>query len=152
MDVIRLENMVFYGYHGVSAAEKETGRRFEVDCELETDLAPPGETDNIKDTVDYVAVYQRIRDAVEGKAYALIESLATHLAKMILDEFDVFRVTLRVRKVIPPIAGKVADPPDGARRVVGLDLQQLEIASHDNRLHLTHGDGCGTGTERHGQQ
>ena len=39
MDVIRLENMVFYGYHGVTAAEKETGRRYEVDCELETDLA-----------------------------------------------------------------------------------------------------------------
>ncbi|MFH2036702.1 MAG: dihydroneopterin aldolase [Candidatus Zixiibacteriota bacterium] len=107
MDVIRLENMVFYGYHGVSAAEKETGRRFEVDCELETDLAPPGETDLLKDTVDYVAVYQKIKEVVEGKAYALLESLATHLAKMILEEFDVFRVTLRVRKIIPPIAGNI---------------------------------------------
>ncbi len=107
MDVIRLNEMVFYGYHGVSAAEKETGRRYEVDCELETDLAPPGETDSLKDTVDYVAVFEKIREIVEGKAFSLIESLATHIAKVILDEFPVFRVTIRVRKVIPPIAGNI---------------------------------------------
>lgn len=107
MDVIRLENMIFYGYHGVSAAEKETGRRYEVDCELETDLAPPGETDSLKDTVDYVAVYEKIKEIVEGKAFSLIESLATHLAKVVLEEFPVFRVTLRVRKIIPPIAGNI---------------------------------------------
>jgi dihydroneopterin aldolase len=99
--------MVFYAYHGVSAAEKETGRRYEVDCELETDLAPPGVTDQLKDTVDYVAVYQKIKEIVEGKAFSLIESLASHLAKVILEEFEVFRVTLKVRKVIPPISGNI---------------------------------------------
>ena len=107
MDVIRLNKMVFYGYHGVSAAEKETGRRYEIDCELETDLAPPSQTDSIKDTVDYVAVYQRIREIVEGKAFSLIESLARALTEAILEDFPVFRVTLRVRKMIPPIAGNI---------------------------------------------
>jgi dihydroneopterin aldolase len=107
MDVIRLTNMVFYGYHGVSAAEKETGRRFEIDCELETDLAPPGRTDSLKDTVDYSAVYQKIKEIVEGKAFALIECLATTLADIILESFPVFRVTLRVRKMVPPIPGTI---------------------------------------------
>jgi len=107
MDVIRLNNMVFYGYHGVLAAEKETGRRFEIDCELEADLASPGQTDSIKDTVDYVAVYQKIKDIVEGKAFSLIEGLAISLADAILKEFPVFRVTLRVRKIIPPIPGTI---------------------------------------------
>ena len=107
MDVIRLNKMVFYGYHGVSAAEKETGRRYEIDCELETDLAPPSQTDSIKDTVDYVAVYQKIKEIVEGKAFSLIESLARALTEVILEEFPVFRVTLRVRKMIPPIAGNI---------------------------------------------
>jgi len=107
MDVIRLTNMTFYGYHGVSAAEKETGRRFEVDCELEADLAAPGVSDNLTDTVDYVSVYETIREVVEGKAFSLIESLATSLADTILDKFPIFRVTLRVRKKIPPIAGNI---------------------------------------------
>ncbi|MCX6826332.1 MAG: dihydroneopterin aldolase [candidate division Zixibacteria bacterium] len=107
MDVIRLTGMVFYGYHGVTAAEKETGRRFEVDCELETDLASPGQSDSIKDTVDYAAVYQKIKNVVEGKAFSLVESLAVLLANEILEEFPVLRVTLRVRKRIPPIAGTI---------------------------------------------
>ena len=107
MDVIRLTNMVFYGYHGVSAAEKETGRRFEVDCELETDLASPGVSDQLQDTVDYVAVFESIREVVEGKAFSLVESLAKALADMILEKFPVFRVTLRIRKKIPPIAGTI---------------------------------------------
>ncbi len=108
MDVIRLSKMVFYGYHGVSAAEKETGRRFEVDCELEADLAAPGRTDRITDTVDYVAVYNTVKEIVEGKAYSLIESLALAIADKILEEFPVFRVTLRVRKMMPPIAGQIS--------------------------------------------
>ncbi|MCX6829945.1 MAG: dihydroneopterin aldolase [candidate division Zixibacteria bacterium] len=107
MDVIRLNNMVFYGFHGVTAAEKETGRRFEVDCELETDLASPGQSDSLKDTVDYAAVFGKIKDIVEGKAFSLVESLAISLANEILREFPVFRVTVRVRKVVPPIAGTI---------------------------------------------
>jgi 7,8-dihydroneopterin aldolase/epimerase/oxygenase len=109
MDVIRLNKMVFYGYHGVSAPEKETGRRFEVDVELEADLAPSGQTDSLTDTVDYVAVYQKVREIVEGKAFSLIESLAVKLADAILEEFPVFRVTIKVRKIIPPIAGTIND-------------------------------------------
>jgi len=107
MDVIRLSGMTFYGYHGVSAAEKETGRRYEVDCELEADLAPPSQSDSLTDTIDYVAVYQKVKDIVEGKAFSLIESLASSLAEAILDDFPVYRVTIRVRKVIPPIAGTI---------------------------------------------
>ena len=106
-DVIRLVGLRFYGYHGVSAAEKETGRVFEVDCELQLDLAPAGHSNNLSDTVDYGEVYAIIRDIVEGKAYALLEGLAGDLAGILLDKFQVFAVTLRVRKLHPPIAGPV---------------------------------------------
>ena len=105
-DIIRLSNMSFYGYHGVTPAEKETGRIFEVDCELELDLAPAGFSDDLKDTVDYGTVYTVIRDAVEGKAYALLERLAADLAGILLDKFPVYGVTLKVRKLNPPIAGQ----------------------------------------------
>ncbi len=107
MDVIRLTNMVFYGYHGVTAAEKETGRRFEVDCELEADLASPGKTDSLRDTIDYEAVFKKVKVIVEGKAFSLVESLAVFLADEILRDFPVFAVTVRVRKKIPPIAGMI---------------------------------------------
>lgn len=107
MDKLRLCGMSFYGYHGVSASEKETGRVFEVDCEMETDLADAGHSDRLSDTVDYAEVYAVIREMVEGKAYALLEALVAALAAKILDKFPIYRVTLRVRKLHPPLAGQV---------------------------------------------
>ncbi|RME30866.1 MAG: dihydroneopterin aldolase [Candidatus Zixiibacteriota bacterium] len=107
-DCIRLTGLAFYGYHGVTAAEKETGRMFEVDCELELDLAPAAQSDRLADTVDYREVYQLIKETVEGTAFALVEALAGRLATIILDRFPVRRVTLKVRKLHPPIAGPVS--------------------------------------------
>ncbi|MFQ5606557.1 MAG: dihydroneopterin aldolase [Candidatus Zixiibacteriota bacterium] len=107
MDTIRIMNMSFYGFHGVTSAEKETGRRFEVDCELKVDVAEPGQTDMLDDTIDYNAVYKRIEAVVTGKAYALVEKLAAEMAKILLEAFPVYEVTLRVRKLTPPIAGQV---------------------------------------------
>jgi len=106
-DVIRLIELSFYGYHGVTAAEKETGRVFEIDCELEVDLAEAGRSDRLKDTIDYQKVYEMIRTTVEGTAFSLLEGLASHLATIILDNFPAERVTLKVRKLHPPIPGQV---------------------------------------------
>ncbi len=106
-DIIRLAGLSFYGYHGVSAAERETGRQFEVDCELEVDLADAGHSDSIKDTIDYSRVYAIIRETVESEAYSLLEGLANRLAVLLLDRFPVYRVTLRVRKLHPPVGGLV---------------------------------------------
>jgi dihydroneopterin aldolase len=106
-DFIRLVGLSFYGYHGVSAAEKETGRAFEIDCELQVDLAQAGHSDQLRDTVDYTQVYTLIKDVVEGKAYSLLEGLASELAGLLLDKFPVYRVTLQVRKLHPPIAGQI---------------------------------------------
>lgn len=106
-DIIRLSGLSFYGYHGVTAAEKETGRLFEVDCEVEVDLADAGQTDSLTDTIDYEQIYNVIKDIVEGKAFSLLEGLAKEIAGRILELFPVYRVTLKVRKMNPPIAGHI---------------------------------------------
>ncbi len=106
-DIIRLNGMSFYGYHGVSAAERETGRMFEVNCELEVDLAEAGESDQLGDTIDYALVFETVKDTMEGKAFSLLEGLAREIAEKILDGFPIYRVTVRVRKLTPPIAGSI---------------------------------------------
>jgi dihydroneopterin aldolase len=106
-DIIRLNQMSFYGYHGVSSAERETGRVFEVDCELEVDLAEAGHSDQLRDTIDYSEVHNIIKETVEGTAFSLLEALAQTLADKLLDSFPAYRVTLRVRKMNPPIDGQV---------------------------------------------
>lgn len=106
-DIIRLAGMSFYGYHGVSASERETGRMFEVDCELEVDLADAGHSDRLTDTIDYTQVYRVIKESLEDKAFSLLEAIAGQLASKLLDNFPVYSVTLKVRKLNPPIAGHI---------------------------------------------
>ncbi len=106
-DIIRLGGLSFYGYHGVTAAEKETGRVFEVDCELEVDLADAGKSDRLTDTIDYEKVYLLVKDAVESTAFSLLEGLADRIAITLLERFPIYRVTLKVRKMNPPIPGQI---------------------------------------------
>lgn len=106
-DIIRMSGLSFYGYHGATEAEKETGRVFEVDCELEVDLAQAGRSDQLADTIDYRQAYDVIRETVEGRAFSLLEGLASNLATKLLERFPVYRVTLRVRKMNPPIPGQI---------------------------------------------
>ncbi|MCK4606285.1 MAG: dihydroneopterin aldolase [candidate division Zixibacteria bacterium] len=106
-DIIRLAGMSFYGYHGVTAAERETGRVFEVDCELEVDLADAGKSDRLTDTVDYSKAYAIVKEIIEGKAFSLLEGLAGEMTARLLEQLPVYRVTLRVRKLNPPLAGQI---------------------------------------------
>jgi dihydroneopterin aldolase len=107
MGVIRLHNMTFYGYHGISAAERQTGRRFEVDVELVVDMNRPAKSDKLKDTVNYTEVYRTVEELVEQNRFALLETIAVRLANQILRKFRSKEVTVRVRKKIPPVPGNL---------------------------------------------
>lgn len=106
-DKIRLNGLRFYAYHGVGAPERETGRQYEVNCELVADLADAGHSDQLSDTVDYARVYETISETVTGRAFSLLEGLATELARVLLDQFDIYAVTVRVKKLHPPINGPI---------------------------------------------
>ena len=109
MGIIRLHNMIFYGFHGVSPAEKETGRRFEVDLELFLDLSRAEQSDRLKDTVNYKEVYQTVHDIMTGERFSLIEAIASRIADEILSKFKPDLVKVRVRKKIPPVPGNLDD-------------------------------------------
>jgi dihydroneopterin aldolase len=109
MGIIRLHNMTFYGYHGISAAERQTGRRFEVDVELVVDMDRPAKTDKLKDTVNYTEVYRTVEELVEQNSFALLETIAVRLANQILARFKTREVTVKVRKKIPPVPGNLDD-------------------------------------------
>jgi len=99
LDVIRLENAVFYAYHGVMSDEQNLGGKFEVDVELHCDLSEAKQTDTLHRTVNYEKVYGVMQEAVVGKKYYLIEALANTIASQILSGFrEVQRVVVRVRK------------------------------------------------------
>ena len=105
-DLLVLEGMSFYGYHGETQAERTLGNRFYVDVELRIDLAAAGRTDDINDTLDYSRAFAMIRAVVEEEHYSLIEAIAARVAVTLLAEPRVDSVKVRVGKQ-PPIAGAI---------------------------------------------
>jgi len=99
--------MTFYAYHGVAAAERETGRRYEVDCEIETDISKAAATDNLDDATNYVKVYDIVEHFLKEHRFNLLETLAEKLRIEILKLTAARKVTIRVRKRIPPVPGNI---------------------------------------------
>ena len=56
MAIISIENMEFYAYHGCFEEEQKIGTRFQVDLNMEVDTSLSENSDNLNDTVDYLAV------------------------------------------------------------------------------------------------
>ena len=108
-DRIEVRGMRFDGRHGVLPSELEEAQPFEVDVVLELSLAAAGRADNLARTVDYGAVFDHARGVVEGPHAALLETLAERIAAAVLaGHAQVAAVTVRVRKMRPPLRGELA--------------------------------------------
>ncbi|UQD50700.1 dihydroneopterin aldolase [Bacillus methanolicus] len=106
MDKIMLNQMTFYGYHGVFPEETKLGQRFIVDLKVELDLKKAGESDNLEDSVNYGELYEACREVVEGKPLKLVEAVAEKIASKILHDFETVELcTVKVTKPDPPIPG-----------------------------------------------
>lgn len=95
------------GVHGVLPEEQARPQPFEVDVELTVDLAKPGESDALDDTVDYSAVSEAVSRVVKSEQYHLLERLASRIAEVCRSDPRVTGVTVTVRKLHPPVRAMV---------------------------------------------
>lgn len=106
MDEVFLQGMRFYGRHGVLPEEQTHGQQFVVHVRLRVDLQAAAQSDRVSDTVDYSAVYQVVRERVEGAPVKLLERLGGLIAADILLHWPkVEEVRVQVEKPGAPIAG-----------------------------------------------
>ncbi|MFJ7978555.1 dihydroneopterin aldolase [Peribacillus sp. NPDC096379] len=106
MDKIFLNNMQFYGYHGVFLEETRLGQRFYVDLVVEADLATAGISDELEDSINYGELYEVCKEIVEGKPFKLVEAVAEKITSELLSRFSkVQTCTVKVYKPDPPIPG-----------------------------------------------
>jgi len=103
---VRLVNMVFYAHHGVLKEEHTVGAKYEVDATLTFDFTDAAQRDDITKTVDYGAVYKKIRETLTLQKYFLIEAVACKIAHELLHDFPILEeVAIKVRKRNPPVDG-----------------------------------------------
>ena len=104
-DRIILNDLGFYGYHGLMNEEKALGQRFFIDVQCGVDLSAPGRTDQVSQTVSYAKIYDVVKAAFETRRMHLIEAVAHNIIEAIFEAFqEVEWVVLRVRKPEAPIA------------------------------------------------
>ena len=82
----------------VRPAERAEPQEFKVDVKVDADLAAPGTSDRVEDTVDYRQIYNIAKGVVEGESAKLIETLAERIADRVLEVPRVATVSVRVAK------------------------------------------------------
>lgn len=106
MDYIHLNEMEFYGYHGVFPEETKLGQRFRLTVSLAVDLKKAGETDGLEHTVHYGEVYSVCQSVIEGDPKKLLEAVAESLSNEILSTFSLVNgIRIQLIKPDPPIPG-----------------------------------------------
>ncbi len=106
MDKIIARGLVFYGQHGVLEAEKNTPQRFEIDIIMDKDLKDAAAQDDLHYTVDYADVFYKVQKLVENESFNLIETLATNICDLILDQYLAETVEVTVYKPCAPVEGE----------------------------------------------
>lgn len=104
MDIIRIDNLEVYAYHGAYDEEKEKGQYFYVNAELYTNTRKAGMNDDLDVSTNYGTVCDFIHDFMTKHTYDLIETVAEQLAQALLLEFKLVKsILLEIRKPHAPI-------------------------------------------------
>ncbi len=105
---ICLNEMVFYGYHGVFDEERRLGQRFVVTLHLTTDDRHDKEIHHLEDTVDYTKVYTVIKEIMEKHQFHLLENCGNMILDDILQEFpQVKKAEVFIKKPSVAIQGSL---------------------------------------------
>jgi len=105
-DRIELRGLRVVATHGALPAEHLLPQPFEVDLDVELDLAAAGASDALTDTVDYSQLALAAEAALAGPRADLLEHLAVRVARaavQVCGPAAVSSVTVALRKLRPPV-------------------------------------------------
>jgi dihydroneopterin aldolase len=108
MDIITLQDLEVFYHIGVPDEERVHPQRLLISVEMETDITLAAAGDDLNHTINYYAVSQRLLSLGKGRSWKLLETLAVHIAEMVLRDFGPRRVHVEIKKFIIPEARHVS--------------------------------------------
>lgn len=108
MDLIKIQDLEVRYCVGVPEAERARPQRLLLTVEMRHDFAAAAAGDDLRATIDYFAVCQRLLRLGEGRSWRLIETLAVEIAELVCREFGAASARVEVKKFIIPEAAHVA--------------------------------------------
>ena len=98
MDRVFIEELEVQTIIGIFDWEREIKQTISIDLEMEFDIRKAAKSDSIGDTLDYKAVSKRLIRFIEDSEFQLVEALAENCAAIVLDEFPVNWLRLKLSK------------------------------------------------------
>lgn len=97
-DIIYITDLQVETVIGIYDWERRIRQTVSIDLEMATDIRRAAASDSIDDTLNYKAVAKRIIAFVEASEFQLVETLAERIAQIVLEEFHVPWLRLRLNK------------------------------------------------------
>lgn len=114
MDKILIKDLLLRGIIGINPDERVNKQDILLNLVIFTDIRKAAASDNIADAVNYKSITKLIIDHVEASPDFLVEKMVTDIARLVITEFGVERVQVRLEK---PGALRFADS-------VGIEIER----------------------------
>jgi dihydroneopterin aldolase len=118
MDIVYITGLRADTVIGVYDWERDIRQTVVLDLEMASDNRRAAGNDRIEDAVDYDAISTRVLAFIQDSKFQLIETMAEQIAALVMDEFSIPWLRLRLSK-----PGAVAQASD-----VGVQIERGELA------------------------
>jgi dihydroneopterin aldolase len=98
MDIIFLRDLRVEAVIGIWEWERKIRQTIAIDLEMATDIRKAAASDSVEDTLNYKSVAKRLQTFVADSGFQLVETLAEKIAEIVIEEFGVPWVRVRVNK------------------------------------------------------
>ena len=99
MDIIFIEELRVETWIGIYPREKAMPQTVEISLRIGVSTASAGASDDIRDTVDYAVVVDRLRKELGERHFNLLEKLAEFVATLLLEDFAAQWVQVSIAKL-----------------------------------------------------
>ncbi|MBD2858614.1 dihydroneopterin aldolase [Spongiibacter sp. KMU-158] len=98
MDIVFIEALKIDTLIGIHPWEREQRQPVLLDLDMAWDNRPAAQSDDIAKTLNYQAVSERLLEFVGASEFLLVETLAEQCAELVMREFGVSWLRLKLRK------------------------------------------------------
>ncbi len=97
-DTIFLHELKVETIIGIEDWERRIHQTVSIDLEMGADIRRAAETDSVGNTLNYKAVAKQVQKFVAESEFQLVETMAERIADLVLQEFEVPWIRVRVSK------------------------------------------------------
>ncbi len=98
MDIIFIEQLKLNTIIGIHHWEREQEQPVILDIEIGYSTKSAAQSDQIKDSINYFSVCERMKELAKNHSYQLVESFAEEVSRIIIKEFMAEQVQVKLSK------------------------------------------------------